>query len=98
MDGHRGKKSHSDMVSEIISDFDFNKVHRVMKFLDWQWAKLGAVPSAEDLQKEAQRLLGSLEGEPGVKGTGGLRASLKNEGTLSLKCILTESWSDPDAE
>ena len=98
MDGNREKKSHGDMVNEILSDFDFNKVHRVMKFLDWQWAKLGAVPSAVDLQKEAERLLGSLAGEPGVKGTGGLRASLKSDGILSLKCILTESWSDPDSE
>ena len=93
-----GKKSYQTMVEEILSNFNFEKVHRTMQYLDWQWAKLGGVPKVDDLQKEARRLLESLENEPGVKGTGGLRASLKEDGTLSLKCILTESWSDPSLE
>ena len=86
------------MVQEILDDFDFEKVHSVMNFLNWQWANLGHVPSVKDLEKEARRLLISLKGEPGIKGTGGLRVSLKQDGTLSLKCILTESWSDPYSE
>ena len=96
--GQPGRKAYQAMVEEILANFDFDKVHRVMQFLDWNWARLGEVPTVEDLRKEARRLLVSLEGEPGVKGTGGLRASLKPDGTLSLKCILTESWSDPSVD
>jgi len=33
-----------------------------------------------------------------VLGSGGLRASYKDDGTLSLKFILCESWSDLSEE
>ena len=46
-----------------------------------------------ELTVEAGRLLRELDGKPGVLGSGGLRASYKEDGTLSLKFILCESWS-----
>lgn len=98
MDANARKKEYDTMVREILDDFDFEKVHSVMNFLNWKWVNLGHVPTVADLQAEASRLLVSLKGEPGIKGTGGLRASFKQDGTLSLKCILTESWSDPNSE
>ena len=81
-------------VEEVLETFDFERVHRVMESLAWTWANLDRVPSREELTAEARRLLEELDGKAGVHGSGGLRASYKEDGTLSLKFILCESWSD----
>ncbi len=81
-------------VDEVLETFDFDRVHQVMTSLGWTWANLDRVPTRAELVAEARRLLGELDGKPGVHGSGGLRASLKEDGTLSLKFILCESWSD----
>ncbi|MGA2766398.1 MAG: hypothetical protein ABSG17_23885 [Spirochaetia bacterium] len=87
-------------VEEVLSTFDFDRVHRVMESLAWTWANLDRVPTKAELSAEGRRLLAELGGRPGVLGSGGLRASYKEDGTLSLKFILCESWSDlnEDAE
>ena len=81
-------------VEEVLETFDFERVHRVMESLEWSWANLDRVPTKAELAAEARRLLNELDGRPGVLGSGGLRASYKDDGTLSLKFILCESWSD----
>ncbi len=80
-------------VEEILASFDFDRVHRVMEHLHWTWANLDRTPTRRELVAEAGRLLRELEGKPGVLGSGGLRASYKDDGALSLKFILCESWS-----
>jgi len=84
-----------EQVEEVIESFDFTRVHRVMESLEWTWANIDRVPTTAELVTEARRLLSELEGRPGVHGSGGLRASYKDDGTLSLKFILCESWSGP---
>ncbi len=81
-------------VEEVLASFDFDRVHRVMESLGWTWANLDRTPSRRELVDEAGRLLRELDGKPGVLGSGGLRASYKDDGTLSLKFVLCESWSD----
>lgn len=81
-------------VREVLESFDFDLVHRVMEFMRWTWANLDRTPTKRELFAEAERLLRELSGVPGVLGSGGLRASYKEDGTLSLKFILSESWSD----
>ena len=81
-------------VEEALATFDFERVHHVMESLSWTWANLDRVPTRAELMAEARRLLAELDGKPGVHGSGGLRASYKDDGTLSLKFILCESWSD----
>ncbi len=85
-------------VEEVLDSFDFDRVHEVMGSLSWTWANLGRVPTRAELVTEARRLLEELDGRPGVHGSGGLRASYKEDGTLSLKLILCESWSDLDED
>jgi hypothetical protein len=85
-------------VDEVLESFDFDKVLRVMALLGWTWANLDRVPSRSELLAEARRLLSELDGKTGVHGSGGLRASCKEDGTLSLKFILCESWSEPGDE
>lgn len=81
-------------MEEVLSAFDFPRVHRVMESLGWTWANLDRIPTEAELSAEGRRLLAELDGKPGVRGSGGLRASYKEDGTLSLKFILCESWSD----
>ncbi|OHE67536.1 MAG: hypothetical protein A2Z99_01865 [Treponema sp. GWB1_62_6] len=81
-------------VEEVLASFDFDRVHRVMEWLHWTWANLGRTPTLVELAAEGRRLLLEMRATPGVLGSGGLRASLKEDGTLSLKFILCESWSD----
>jgi len=85
-------------VEEVLESFDFDRVHQVMESLSWTWANLDRVPTRAELVSEARRLLAELGGRPGVHGSGGLRASYKEDGTLSLKFILCESWSDLDED
>jgi hypothetical protein len=92
------KTTFEKQVEEVIQSFDFPRVHRVMETLAWTWANIDRVPTQAELVAEARRLLAELEGRPGVHGSGGLRASYKDDGTLSLKFILCESWSDPAEE
>jgi hypothetical protein len=88
------QKRFEQQVEEVLASFDFDRVHRVMELLAWTWANLDRTPSRSELVDEAARLLRELEGTPGVLGSGGLRASYKEDGTLSLKFILCECWSD----
>ncbi len=92
------KTTFEKQVEEVIQSFDFSRVHRVMEALAWTWANIERVPTLADLTAEARRLLLELDGKPGVLGSGGLRASYKENGTLSLKFILCESWSGPGEE
>jgi hypothetical protein len=83
----------AQQVEEILASFDFDRVHRVMESLHWTWANLDRTPTKRELIAEARRLLTELEAKPGVLGSGGLRVSYKDDGALSLKFILCESWS-----
>lgn len=92
------KTRFQEQVEEVLSTFDFDRVHQVMESLAWTWANLDRVPTKAELTTEARRLLSELDGKAGVLGSGGLRASYKEDGTLSLKFILCESWSDLEKE
>ena len=46
------------LIDDVMDNFDFHKVHKVMKFLNWKWAFTeGGVPEVWELKKEARRLL-----------------------------------------
>ena len=88
------------MVTAVMEDFDFDRVHRVMVNLDWKW-DIGdgemTVPSIYRLTKEAERLLRDVAQHYGDKefyscGSGGFMTHLDGE-TLTLQFILTEMTS-----
>lgn len=62
-------------IQDILEDFNFQKVHDVMKQLDWKWAmtKYG-VPTLDELKSEAKRLLIDACVEKTCVATGGFRA------------------------
>lgn len=52
-----------DVVEDVLDEFDFDKVHRVMDLLDWKWASSiineegNGVPSKSALRKHARESL-----------------------------------------
>lgn len=44
-------------INEVLDCFDFEKVHKVMVFLDWHWASLNGVPKIYDLRQKARRII-----------------------------------------
>lgn len=62
-------------IEDIIRDFNFEKVHKVMEMLDWKWAMSRYdVPTIEELKAEARRLLVEAATEETQVATGGFRA------------------------
>jgi hypothetical protein len=48
------------VVDEIMTNFDFPKVHKVMKKLKWKWASSQTedkIPSQYELHKKAEQLI-----------------------------------------
>ncbi len=77
-----------DTIAEIMDTFDFERVQKVMEFLDWKWASAytSRVPTVVQLRYTALSLLrGCLqqfeqEGRPAggmVHSTGGLTARVE---------------------
>lgn len=85
------------MVDNIMDWFDFDRVHKTMVALDWQWFTADdGIPSTSELRKLARELLWLvLENEHDDKYTiaaGGFQASYENE-VLSLKFIVSH-WAE----
>ena len=74
------------LIDEVMDNFDFNKVHKVMKFLNWTWAFAAeGVPEVYELKEQARRLLNEClydmikHGEDNWNiGTGGFYARATN--------------------
>jgi hypothetical protein len=82
-----------EQIKHIMSDFDFNKIHSVMKFLDWKWSYENGdkkTPNVDDLKSIAEHCLNQVsdsEDEISVCSAGGFEAE-KIENTLELRFIL----------
>ena len=66
----------TEIINEILDEFDFEKVHRTMKVLEWTWYGSDGVPSIGDLRRQARELLQELlrNDRYHLTGTGGLFA------------------------
>lgn len=89
-------KVEQSKIEDIMRNFDFEKVHDVMQYLDWHWVKVG-VPTVEDIKAEAKRLLVDACYEKTTVACGGLRATYEatpgsEEGDefIQLEFILTD--------
>jgi hypothetical protein len=48
---------HYDLIMDCLDEFDFERVQRVMTFLDWKYADSKEVPDAQYLRKKARKYL-----------------------------------------
>lgn len=56
------QKMYDIIETDIMDNFDFNQVHKVMEFLEWQWFDAGeasqsGVPDVSTIRKKARYLL-----------------------------------------
>lgn len=93
-------------IQEIMDEFNWERVHKTMLFLNWQWWDTG-VPTTEQLKKRARTFLGEAINSvltsdkkkyKYLTGTGGLVAEArryKDEDKIYIKLefILT-SWEN----
>jgi hypothetical protein len=77
---------HYDTIMDCLDEFDFERVHEVMKFLNWTWSDIADVPEVSDLRKFCRKYLqnvivGALErkdtGGEYIEACGGFRFESK---------------------
>ena len=81
-----------ELIDDIMDSFDFDKVHKVMEFLDWKWAnnlKIEEIPEIYEIRKFARNLLKECIAEKTVIESGGFRASYENK-ILRLDFVVEE--------
>lgn len=72
--------------SELLSNFNFEKAHYIMKFLDWKWGLLPDgyhVPTVEQIRDTVSRLIDDLLNDDGIKSvsSGGFTVYKSSEAT-----------------
>lgn len=78
------------MIEEILEEFDFGTVSKVMHLTKWSWVGIG-VPTPEALKNKARELLQELldNTESQTISTGGLEAYRHGE-VIGLRFVLEE--------
>ena len=76
-------------LDEFMDHFDFTRVARAMKSLQWFWVRNGQkkIPEEYEIRAEARRILRMAIDEKSIVSTGGFVAELCSDG-LSLKFVL----------
>jgi hypothetical protein len=97
-----------EILDDVMDQFDFDKVHRVMEFMDWVWVTTDGhsteVPSISRLKQAARKHLRRAFAKNITIGSGGLEASYvppapewKGEdpyGLLELRFVLEEQSNE----
>lgn len=69
-----------DSIDNILDEFDFERVHKVMVALNWQWHNVDGVPTIGDLRRTARDLLRTVvQGKHVMVGSGGFFAYKEDE-------------------
>jgi len=84
----------SELIYTVMNDFDFERVHKAMVALDWEWkSELKKVPSIEELKSTAIYLLCSALRHKNKIRTGGFSASFE-DGELYLDFTIERASSE----
>jgi hypothetical protein len=82
-------------IDNIMMDFDFVKVQKVMSFLNWNWSIHNRPPTIEEMKMRVRKLFLDLINkfpgfEVGYIATGGFKVE-KGDNYLKLEFLLEES-------
>ena len=77
---HKELIPHHELIDEVMDNFNFNKVHKVMTFLDWKWIspKGVLIPTIDEVKEEARRLLVDAVTKHTTIASGGFKARFEN--------------------
>lgn len=84
-----------EAIESIMDNFDFDKVQKVMEFLNWKWVSTeNGIPSVQELRSQARRLIKEAIEEKVRIATGGFRVDYFSEdgGYVELSFIV-DQWS-----
>lgn len=102
------QSKHYDLIMDCLDEFDFDRVHKVMFFLDWKYSDSNDVPTVQELRKNARKylqevLIGAIErknvGDEYITATGGFRyeAKLYPDDYVWLRMAFEiESWDNAE--
>lgn len=77
---------------EIEKNFDWERVEKVMNFLDWKWYTVDGIPNIRDLKHKAYNLLKEAYDNGGYYAVGGFTAEyITKDNFLQLSFVL-DSW------
>lgn len=83
------QKKFDKWSENIMNEFDFDRVHKTMKCLNWEWRNEG-VPDIPKIIENARYVMSrAYETESGIVSTGGFEARVTKYG-ISLKFVLTD--------
>jgi hypothetical protein len=89
-------KKNNRQIEEILNEFNFKRVHSVMKRLNWKWLLPTGehrVPTPEELRVEAEKRLKRVaSGKTTASGSGGLMAERLMDGVLELRFELEVAY------
>lgn len=80
----------TEKIEEIMENFDFEKMHEVMKFLKWEWWNLKTTPTVEQLREAARKKLEDTATRKLGFHSGGFRTEYINDGDLHLSFVVTD--------
>ena len=86
-----------DMINEIMNEFDFDKVQRTMKALNWKWASVSGVPTTGDIRRRARAQLREAVERKTRASSGGLVAEWNPHG-LRLSFELASWYAETEIE
>lgn len=90
------KNFYRSKLDELLSEFDFERVHRIMDLLDWRLVGVYGIPKRENMISVIKSLYDSIEGsilrsEKSFASTGGFKLSYNpdkdDEITLTFEAV-----------
>ena len=88
-------------LDELLEEFDFEKVHKIMDLLDWRWAGVLGTPEKEDMIPVVRSLFDSIKGaiirkERSFAATGGFKLTYNpdDEITLTFEAVTYSVYGD----
>lgn len=89
-------KDEKKQIETVMKNFNFERVHKAMKHLNWKWAFVAEedrVPSLMEIKNQARKMLkDAVTSTP--YSTGGFEVSYSGKGDiLSLKFCLEEYYA-----
>ena len=86
-----------EQIDDIMDSFEFDKVHEVMRFLNWEWGmdENKRVPEVYELRKKAREYLRYVAKHGGTTGSGGFIAQCRkgyDEGEKRSFVWLNLNW------
>lgn len=91
-----GDFNYQAQIDDIMNNFDFKCVKKVLKFLDIHWRNAPKTPNKEEIKEQALKLLHMVINEDNEYAACGCLIARKSFGHLSLTFEPT-SWSAIDA-